>query len=110
MNLINLATASDGDVRLALSVLHRIQGMCFELGFRGDDERSRAHELGLRREARGPAAFPPAATSCPALISRCRAATMARSVVTGCSLLRSATVPWLSWMEASCMARPLTPL
>src|ERR1041384_7360254 len=52
MNLINLATASDGDVRLALSVLHRIQGMCFELGFRGDDERGRAYELRLRREPR----------------------------------------------------------
>src|SRR5437879_11628368 len=54
---ISLATGSDGDVGLALSVLHRIQRMLLEIGFHGDDERGRAHELGLRAQPRRLAAL-----------------------------------------------------
>src|SRR5207247_7071387 len=50
-------TASDGDVGRAFSILHRIQGALLEIGFHGNDERGRAHELGLRAQPRRLAAF-----------------------------------------------------
>src|SRR6266508_6898773 len=51
------STASDGDVGRAFSILHRIQGALLEIGFHGNDERGRAHELGLRAQPRRLAAF-----------------------------------------------------
>src|SRR6266699_6845436 len=50
-------TASDGDVGRAFSILHRVHGALLEIGVHGDDERGRAHELGLRAQPRRLAAF-----------------------------------------------------
>src|SRR5258708_12881219 len=47
----------DGDVGRAFPILHRIQGTLLEIGFHGDDERGRAHELGLRAQPRRLAAL-----------------------------------------------------
>src|SRR5213596_1127988 len=47
----------DGYVGRAFAVLHRIQGVLLEIGFHGEDERSRAHELGLRAQPRRLAAL-----------------------------------------------------